>query len=44
MKSAVVFGGCGFIGLYYVDKKYNFKYDLDSSFDDWKKINPQDWL
>ena len=30
--------------FYLVDKKYNFKYDLDSSFDDWEKINPQDWL
>ena len=28
---------------YLIEKKYNFKYNLSSSFDDWKKINPKDW-
>jgi len=29
--------------LYLIKNKYNFKYDLNSSFDDWKKFNPKDW-
>ena len=28
---------------YLIQKKYNFKYNLDTSFNDWKKTNPIDW-
>ena len=38
MNSAVIFGGCGFIGLYFAEKALDL-----SLFEDWKKINPKDW-
>jgi len=28
---------------YLIKKNYTFLYDLDKSFEDWKKINPSDW-